>query len=61
MSFIALMDALMEHGAALVSAAAPALNCVMLSATTFLSARLVTEFKDFAGTLDAVALVVALS
>ena len=61
MSFIALMDALMEHGAALVSAAAPALNCVMLSATTFLSARLVTEFEDFAGTLDAVALVVALS
>ena len=51
----------MEHGAALVSAAAPALNCVMLSATTFLSARLVTEFEDFAGTLDAVALVVALS
>jgi len=57
MSFIALM----EHGAALVSAAEPALNRVFLSATAFLSARLVTEFEDFAGTLDAVALVVALS
>ena len=57
--FWAVHVALREHGSALESAAEPALNRVVLSATAFLSARLVTELDDFMGTVGAITLVLA--
>jgi len=60
-AFTMLFMALRRHGAALVSAAEPALNHVLLSATAFLSARHVTELEDFAATVHASGLVLVLS
>jgi len=51
--------ALRARGAALVSAAGPALNRMLLSAATFLSARHVTELDDFAAAVHAIGLVLA--
>ena len=51
-AFAAVRMALRRHGAALVSAAEPVLNRVTLSATTFISARHVTEREDFVATVD---------
>ena len=60
-AFRTVSDALRQHGAALVSATKPALPCVLESAIKFFREQHITEDVDFAATVGAIALILALA